>query len=64
VGKKLRECRDQVLLARKLATLRTDVPIPTEIERYQVRLPLAPRLRPLFEELGFQRLLERFEQIA
>lgn len=63
VGKQLRKCRDQVILARKLATLRTDVPIPTEIERYQVRLPLTPRLKPLFDELGFQRLLERLEQI-
>ncbi len=63
VGERLGDYRDQVLLARKLATLRTDVPIPTEIEQYQVRLPFPPRLRPLFEELGFQRLLERLEQI-
>jgi len=63
VGERLREYRDQVLLARKLATLRTDVPIPTEIERYRVRLPTAARLKPLFEELGFRRFLERLEQI-
>jgi len=64
LGRKLQEYSNQLMLARKLATLRTDVPIPTEVEQYHVRLPFTPRVKQLFEDLGFHRLIERCEQFG
>lgn len=64
VGENLRDYRDQALLAKKLVILRTDVLLPIQMDRYQVHLPDVASLKPLFEELGFQRLLERLHQIV
>jgi DNA polymerase-1 len=63
LGNKIHEHRDQVLLAKRLATLRTDVPIPVRPEAYELRLADRSRLEPLFRELGFERLLERLERL-
>lgn len=61
LGERIREHRDQVLLAKRLATLRSDVPIAVEPEQYKLRLADRTRVEPLFRELGFEQLLKRFD---
>lgn len=55
----LRERRDEVLLYRTLARLRTDVPLPQGLEELEWRGVLRDRFRALCEELGFTRLAAR-----
>jgi DNA polymerase-1 len=51
-------------LSRRLVTLRRDVPLDFDLERCRVR-PLDPaRLRPLFERLGFRRLIDQLDARA
>jgi hypothetical protein len=61
-GKRAREAliqqAEQARLSKCLATLRTDVPLPLGLEAAARREPDLPRLRALFERLGFSRLLE------
>ncbi len=59
LGTRIREHRDQVLLAKELVTLRTDVPVSIALEDYALRLPGKERLEPIFRELGLGRLVER-----
>jgi len=58
----LREQREQILLSKKLATLRTDVPglpqLPDELNRLRQQAPDATALAGLFAELGFASLLK------
>ncbi|MCB9878448.1 MAG: flap endonuclease [Planctomycetes bacterium] len=51
--------RDDALLYRRLATLRTDVPIRETLDELRWRGP-TDDLAPLCRELGYERLLERF----
>jgi len=61
-GKRAREAltqqAEQARLSRRLATLQGDVPLPHGLEAAERREPDLPRLRALFERLGFSRLLE------
>lgn len=54
----LREQRREALLYRRLATLRADVPIATDLATLQWRGPTAD-LADLCREIGFERLLDR-----
>jgi DNA polymerase-1 len=54
----LQEQRDQALLSKELSTLRGDVPLPLALEDLAPRAPDVARLRRLYEQLGFTRLLE------
>ncbi len=60
----LRDFRQEALLSRDLATIRTDVPVETSLVKFQ----LAPRdfteLAALCQELGFTSLLREFLQDA
>jgi len=49
--------KDQAFLSRDLATLRPDVPIELEIEKFRVGTPDYKKLAELFKELGFERML-------
>jgi DNA polymerase-1 len=49
---------DQARLSKRLATLKSDVSLPQGLEAAERRDPDLPRLRTLFERLGFSRLLE------
>ncbi len=49
---------DRARLSKRLATLRCDVPLPQDLAAAERREPDLPRLRALFERLGFSRLLE------
>ncbi|NDY43159.1 DNA polymerase I [Dissulfurirhabdus thermomarina] len=54
---KIRAAAGDLPLWRRLVTLATDVPVPGEVEAYRRRPPDTERLRALFQELGFTRLL-------
>jgi len=60
--KKLREnletYGEQARLSRQLATLHTDVPIPYELKGFTLSPPDLKRLRELFKELEFNKLLK------
>lgn len=63
-GKRARESlvenADLVRLSRRLVTILTDVPVALDLERLKVKEPDRERLRRLFVELEFRRLVERF----
>ena len=55
--------RDQVLLNRELATLRTDVPLPEGPRSAEFGASARARLRALFTELEFKSLLGRLDAL-
>lgn len=57
--KKLTENRDKAELSRELVTLREDVPVELDVKRLQTGGQDLERLRALFTELGFTRLLAK-----
>jgi DNA polymerase-1 len=60
----LRDFRQEALLSRELATIRTDVPLETGLEQLQ-RGPLdLPEVTALCQELGFTSLLREFLEEA
>jgi DNA polymerase I len=63
-GKRAREAltdhADQVRLSRELVTIRTDLPVPLDLDRLRVQEPDRERLRRLFVDLEFRTLIERF----
>jgi len=58
VRKALMEGRESAFLSRELATVRTDVSIQMELDRYRYQGPRKEKLRELFTELGFTQLLK------
>lgn len=59
LARNLREQRDDAVLYRRLATLRTDVPIDASLKSLRWRGPNRPALEALCEELGERALLDR-----
>jgi DNA polymerase-1 len=57
----LLEHAEEARLSKRLSTLRTDVPLPLELEDARCVEPDRERLRGLFERLGFSRLLDALE---
>jgi len=60
----LRDFRAEALLSRELATIRTDVPVDTSLERLQVTSLDLTDLTALCQELGFTSLLREFLEEA
>ena len=60
----LAEHRDEAKLYRTLTTLRTDVPLPQELDDLRWRGVVMDEFEPLCRELGFDSLLERDLPIA
>jgi DNA polymerase-1 len=52
---------EQAHLSKQLSTLRTDVPIPVELEEQGLEPPDREALRALYERLGFVRLIEAMD---
>ncbi|MBW2577247.1 MAG: DNA polymerase I [Deltaproteobacteria bacterium] len=52
---------DEARLSKRLATLRTDVPVPTELDEVVHEAPDRDILRALFERLGFVRLVDAID---
>lgn len=59
LAESLREHREEASLYRRLATLRTDVPLVQEIEDLRWRGALRPELTSLCREIGDERFIER-----
>ena len=51
---------DQILLSRRLVTIRTDLDVPLDLERFKVREPDRARLLAICTELEFRTLIDRF----
>ena len=60
----LRDYRKEALLSRELATIRTDVPLDTDIKQLQPAAPNLEELRTLCRELDFSSLLREFLEEA
>ncbi len=54
----LQNCREQVLMSKKLATIATDVPLQLDLDALRVQEPDAAALRALYAELGFTSLIK------
>ena len=59
LAKSLREHREEAALYRRLATLRTDVPLAEGIEDLRWRGALRPELTRLCHEIGDESFIER-----
>ncbi|UCF81008.1 MAG: DNA polymerase I [Acidobacteriota bacterium] len=59
---KITEHVDEARLSKTLATVRTDVDVPWSPEKLRVREPDVETLRALYEELEFQKFLEKLPQ--
>lgn len=60
----LRDFRNESLLSRELATIRTDVELQTSVERLKVGELNIPELTALCQELGFSSMLREFLEQA
>jgi DNA polymerase-1 len=61
VRKALIEGRDDAMLSRELATVRTDVPVPLELDHFRYREPSMDKLRELYSQLEFTHLLRELD---
>lgn len=57
----LRRYKDQALLSKELVTLKSDVPVACDPKHLKVKSPDRAKLRKLFKELEFTRLLKEIE---
>jgi len=64
VGESLREHLDMLPLSRELTTIRCDVELDCKPQALQVQAPNMARLRELYSELEFTRLLEELDSGA
>jgi 5'-3' exonuclease len=64
LARNLRAGLDDALLFRRLATLRSDVPLDDPLRQLQWRGPAVSALDTLSERLGMQRIAERAQRLA
>ncbi len=55
--------RDQVLLAKKLATIVTDLPVELDLDMARLRDLRTPEVRGIFQELSFKVLIDRIPKL-
>ncbi len=60
----LRAFAEQLPLTRRLIELRRDLELPTALEACEWHGVDLPAVKPIFEQLGFHRLIERLERLA
>ncbi len=60
----LQNCREQVVMSKKLATIATDVPLELQVEALRVQEPDVTELRKLYAELGFTSLIKELPSTA
>lgn len=63
VGENVREFSEQALLSKKLATILIDAPIEFIEEEYTIDRPDFDRIKEIFSELEFRRILENLYRI-
>ncbi len=56
---KVEESIDDIKLSKELATIKTDIPLSLDLDAMTLREPDMDELKPLFEQLEFQQLLQR-----
>ncbi|MBV9581685.1 MAG: DNA polymerase I [Chloroflexi bacterium] len=56
--------RDQVLLAKRLTTIVTELPVELDVERVRLRELRRPEVIGIFQELSFKSLIDRIPKIA
>jgi DNA polymerase-1 len=61
LAEKIRTCGEQIALARRLVTLDRHVPIELSLESMEFAGIRGQAIRPIFEELGFNRLLDQLD---
>jgi len=59
----LRPLRDQVLMARKLATIVTDLPVELDLEKARLRDLRRAEVIGMFQELSFKSLIDRIPKL-
>src|SRR3989338_3655189 len=57
---KLETYREQAILSKRLATIKKDVPIETDIESFKIKEPNRDEIVKLFTELEFKNLLKEY----
>lgn len=60
IKKKVEENREQIVFSKFLATIKTDVPIPLDLDSLAVADPDEDELRKIFDELEFKSFANRF----
>ncbi|MCG6986951.1 MAG: DNA polymerase I [Gemmatimonadetes bacterium] len=60
----LEENPENVRLSRRLVTIMTDLPIELDLDAFEVREPDAEKLRKVFSDLEFRRLIDQFTRMA
>lgn len=58
--KKVEEHVEDITMSKFLATIKTDVPVPFDLEQMKVTTPDEQKLRSIFSELEFKTLAEKF----
>ncbi|NOT01308.1 MAG: DNA polymerase I [Phycisphaerales bacterium] len=61
---RVRAFADQLIVTRQLVTLRDDVPVDIELDAMRFNGVPVDRLRPIFNELGFNRLRDQLESFG
>jgi DNA polymerase-1 len=59
----LRPLRDQVLLAKRLTTIVTDLPVELDVEQARLRDLRRPEVIGMFQELSFKSLIDRIPKL-
>ena len=57
---KVENAVEDIKMSKFLATIRTDVPMPLNLDELKVAQPDEPKLRAIFEELEFKTLINKF----
>jgi DNA polymerase-1 len=60
----LRPLREQVLMARRLATIVTDLPVQLDLEQARLRDLRRPEVIGMFQELSFKSLIDRIPKLT
>ncbi len=63
IKKNVEENKEQIILSKYLATIRTDVPIDIEIDKFKRKPINEDALRTIFEDLEFRTLLNRILKV-
>jgi len=63
-GENLRKNRDKAELSKKLVTIDCDVPVDVDYDNFELSKYNEPKLREIFTELGFNRLLAQLGMTA
>ncbi|MFP3938587.1 MAG: DNA polymerase I [Phycisphaerae bacterium] len=64
LAQKVRENAETIKLSRQLVTLERDVPVETDLSAWRFNGIKGDAIRPIFAELGFNRLLEQLDHMG